>query len=260
MENLNKLISSSRLSHAYILYSSSADALKSAASKFSNMLVCKTNNACGECGPCIRLKTNNYPDIAVVDGFEQTPKKEDVVMIQEKFSESATEGKKIYIIHNIEKLSTIGSNALLKFLEEPPVDTIAILSTLDPNSLLPTIKSRAITINVPELNKELIVDEVVRKGIKRDLATNYVNVMGNANLSQENEELFSHAFELAKNKEFTKFNAEYLKNKEAIVYFLKTLIFNATQSKQQVELAKYLLALEMINRNTNVQLVLETLR
>lgn len=261
MENLNKLINSDRLSHAYILSSSSSDALKDAAAKFANLLICKIHNSCGECGPCIRLKTGNYPDIIVIDGFENSPKKEDIILIQQQFSESSSEGnKKIYIIHCIERLSTVGANSLLKFLEEPPLDTIAILTTLDSNSLLPTIKSRSITINIPEVKRETLIDMLVAKGIDKEVANKYVEVANDSNLNTDSVDVFNSAFNLANNKDFTRFMAEFTKDKEAIIFFIKTLISNAKKSKDKDMLAKYLFALEMINKNANAQLVLETLK
>lgn len=261
MENLSKLINSDRLSHAYILSSSSSDALKNAAHTFANYLICKTHDACKECGPCIRLKTGNYPDIIVIDGFDVAPKKEDIIAIQQQFSESSSEdNKKIYIIHCIEKLSTVGANSLLKFLEEPPVDTIAILTTLDVNSLLPTIKSRSITINIPEIKREELIETLINKGIESNVANNYVDVANDSNLNAESAQIFNEVYALALAKDFNKFSAQFAKDKEAVVFFIKTLIAKAKKERDKNLLTRYLHALEMINKNTNVQLVLETLK
>lgn len=49
---------------------------------------------------------------------------------------------KIFIIHEAEKMLPTSSNALLKTLEEPPVDTYIFLISSDPEKLLPTIVSR----------------------------------------------------------------------------------------------------------------------
>lgn len=55
------------------------------------------------------------------------------------------------IIEDAHKMTLEAQNAFLKLLEEPPVDTLIILTSVSPRLLLPTILSRTqhITINVP---------------------------------------------------------------------------------------------------------------
>lgn len=69
--------------------------------------------------------------------------------------------RKIFIIGDAENLvpqeaSPEAANALLKVLEEPPPDTTFILTAADPESLLPTIKSRVLPIRVRPLPVELV--------------------------------------------------------------------------------------------------------
>jgi DNA polymerase-3 subunit delta' len=64
--------------------------------------------------------------------------------------------RKIFIIGDAEFLvpqeaSPEAANALLKVLEEPPADTTFILTAADPDSLLPTIKSRVLPVRVRPL-------------------------------------------------------------------------------------------------------------
>ena len=49
---------------------------------------------------------------------------------------------KVFIIHDAEKMLPSSSNALLKTLEEPPLDTYSFLLSSDPQRLPPTILSR----------------------------------------------------------------------------------------------------------------------
>ncbi len=57
---------------------------------------------------------------------------------------------RVCIIQNAEKLTNESQNALLKLLEEPPSNTVLILSTVSASSLLPTILSRAQHIQIQE--------------------------------------------------------------------------------------------------------------
>ena len=69
--------------------------------------------------------------------------------------------RKIFIIGDAENLvpqeaSPEAANALLKILEEPPADTTFVLTAADPESLLPTIKSRVLPVRVRPLPVELV--------------------------------------------------------------------------------------------------------
>ena len=54
---------------------------------------------------------------------------------------------KIYIIDEAEKMTQQAQNALLKTIEEPPAYGIIILLTSNIDILLPTIRSRCVTLN-----------------------------------------------------------------------------------------------------------------
>jgi DNA polymerase-3 subunit delta' len=49
---------------------------------------------------------------------------------------------KVFVIHPAEAMNTITANALLKTLEEPPGRLRLLLTTTDPETLLPTLRSR----------------------------------------------------------------------------------------------------------------------
>jgi len=61
---------------------------------------------------------------------------------------------KIFIIWMAEKLNVATSNKLLKTFEEPPENTIIILTAERYELLLPTVRSRAQLIKVPKINTE----------------------------------------------------------------------------------------------------------
>lgn len=63
--------------------------------------------------------------------------------------------RRIVIIENAERMTTEAQNALLKVLEEPPKDSILILTTTNKQALLPTIISRTehISIRKPSQNE-----------------------------------------------------------------------------------------------------------
>ena len=63
---------------------------------------------------------------------------------------------KIYIIDEAEKLTQQAQNALLKTIEEPPAYAIIMLLTANEGMLLPTIKSRCVTLTMKPVPLPLI--------------------------------------------------------------------------------------------------------
>lgn len=67
------------------------------------------------------------------------------------------EGKyKISLIWLPERMHLTGANRLLKLLEEPPLNTLFLLISEQPEKILPTILSRAQEIHIPSLTEEEI--------------------------------------------------------------------------------------------------------
>jgi DNA polymerase-3 subunit delta' len=82
---------------------------------------------------------------------------ESIRYLEHKISLSPNEGKyKIYIIEDAHEMTVQAANAFLKTLEEPPSDTVIILTTSKPNSLLPTILSRCQQLPFRAIPKQVI--------------------------------------------------------------------------------------------------------
>ena len=64
--------------------------------------------------------------------------------------------RKVFIVGDAERLipqrgTEDAANALLKALEEPPADSVIIITAADPNALLPTILSRVVLVRVARI-------------------------------------------------------------------------------------------------------------
>jgi len=69
---------------------------------------------------------------------------------------AAEGGWRAVIVDSAEYLNANSQNALLKILEEPPKKTVLILTTSQPGSFLPTIRSRCRMINMDPLPEKVI--------------------------------------------------------------------------------------------------------
>jgi len=89
--------------------------------------------------------------------YEKTMGIEDVRNIQKKILLKPFKGKtKAVVIQAYENITIEAQNALLKVLEEPPANTIIIISTQKKELLLPTIISRCKIIEIKEKEISLI--------------------------------------------------------------------------------------------------------
>lgn len=79
--------------------------------------------------------------------------------IRRRLSLKATTGvKRVVIFYQMERMKTASADALLKLIEEPPADTTIMLIAANPDTLLPTIQSRAQKIKVDTSPTKVIED------------------------------------------------------------------------------------------------------
>ncbi|MDD3383345.1 MAG: hypothetical protein WC123_01100 [Bacilli bacterium] len=159
-------------SHAYLISASKGAPTKEMAIFLAQSFLCENPSplACEECLTCIRVADGSYSDFILVDGSKATIKKEDVEYIQSAFSKTALENKglKIYVIHMIEKATAGAINSLLKFLEDPTDDVVAILTTENINMVLDTIISRCQLLRLMTFSKQEIINEIQGKGVDHE--------------------------------------------------------------------------------------------
>lgn len=142
LENALKL---DKLAHAYLFYGPSGTMKKEAAILLAQSLMCEVDGyACEACATCKRVAHREYADMLYIDGAETSIKKDDIIKLQRNFNKTGLEqkGKKVYILNHAENATPDALNSLLKFLEEPTNDMVAILLVEQIDRVLPTIVSR----------------------------------------------------------------------------------------------------------------------
>lgn len=151
------------LAHAYLFVGEEGTPKLECAYYLVQSLLCENDiMACETCDDCMHVSTHGYADLIYVDGKTTTIKKKDILDIQERFSKTKLElkGKKVYILDGVENSTKEAMNSLLKFLEEPESDTLAILISNNPDRLLETIVSRCQTIPFYKNNEKVLEDEL----------------------------------------------------------------------------------------------------
>jgi DNA polymerase III delta prime subunit len=68
------------------------------------------------------------------------------------------------VIQDADVMGTEAQNALLKLLEEPPVDSVLILTSSQPQRLLPTIRSRLQVLQLAAPSREVLAKHLATQG------------------------------------------------------------------------------------------------
>lgn len=144
---ISNIVKTNNVSHAYLIETNNYYRGFDFALMFAKTLLCPKNNTiknnCGECTQCLRIDNNNFSELEIINPEGLWIKKEQLDKLQKNFSTKSLEGtRKIYIINKADRLNLSSSNSILKFLEEPEENIIAILVTNNIYSLLDTIVSR----------------------------------------------------------------------------------------------------------------------
>lgn len=140
-------VKKNKISHAYLIDGNNNEFAFDFVMSFVRMLICDNNytnyDNCGNCNKCKRLNDGNYTEVKIIETDGLVIKKEQLLELQADFSKSAIESnRRIYVIKDCDKMNKHASNSLLKFLEEPNDNIIAILFTNNIHRVLSTIVSR----------------------------------------------------------------------------------------------------------------------
>ena len=104
------------------------------------------------------IDNNMYPDIKLIEPDGNNIRKRQLLELQSEYSnKSLLNNKRIYIIKNAEKMNQASGNTILKFLEEPEENIVALLLTSNRYNVLETILSRCQILSLKET--DLLNDE-----------------------------------------------------------------------------------------------------
>lgn len=103
--------------------------------------------ACGKCLSCKRILANTHPDVSTISPLGKDIRIDQVRQVQEAAILNPFLGKwRIFVFDRADRLNEFSANSLLKILEESPNRVIFFLLAENPGKILPTILSRATTV------------------------------------------------------------------------------------------------------------------
>ena len=155
-----------RLSHCCILEGPAGSGKHTLARILAASMECeeKGDRPCGVCSVCRRVLKGEHPDVITVDSPTATVPIRLIRDMQADAYIKPNEGtRKVYLIPRAQDLQGPAQNALLKLLEEPPDYCAFLLLTTGADRLLPTVRSRAVTLSMSPLSREALREALVER-------------------------------------------------------------------------------------------------
>jgi DNA polymerase-3 subunit delta' len=283
-----------KVAHAYVFIGQSGVGKRLMAVEFAKILNCTTNDysktdvgACCNCISCKKITRNIHPDLHFIDFAKQaelesgslenqkTLKIETINYMRKEIEIKIREGSwKVFIISPAEKMNAFAANSLLKTLEEPPKNTLIVLSANHKERLPHTVISRCQTLFFQPLRQSEIINWILSNytldaSKAQEIARLSDGSIGNAKkLVSENEKSLHFLWTKLLNKKIYISDAlEFSKNisKKGALEFIDAMMVKI-ENDLKIYQKKSISGLELLNfskllllRNINVRVVLDNL-
>lgn len=187
VEALRRAYLADRLPHGLLFAGPVGVGKATTAAALASLWLCdkpKEDRPCGKCEGCRTFAGGSHPDYHVITKelirlYDRDGKSKGVNLsidvirpeLVARASLKAAMGRgKVFVVERTELMSTAAQNAMLKTLEEPAGRALIVLLTDDPDSLLPTVRSRCQMFRFAALGPVLVREQLELRGIDPPLA------------------------------------------------------------------------------------------
>ncbi|WP_238942879.1 DNA polymerase III subunit delta' [Planococcus beigongshangi] len=189
MKRLQGAFEKERLAHAYLFEGPAGSGITEVTHFFVKLLLCENpqqNVPCGTCRSCQIYDSGNHPNIVFIEPDGQNIKIDQIRELIYRMNKTGLNtGRKIYVIQDADRMNNASANALLKFLEEPEFNVIAILQTERLNAIMSTIRSRCQLVSFQPLSRPVLMEKLIARGMTASMAATV------SMLTQSEEEAFA---------------------------------------------------------------------
>ncbi|AYW44482.1 DNA polymerase III subunit delta' [Tetragenococcus koreensis] len=232
---MKKNVEHERLAHAYIFEGDNGCGKHEMALWLAKRLLCLNvteGKPCEQCVNCNRINEGEHPNVQLLEPDGQTIKVYQIRQLQAELAKSSFEkGMQIFVIQQADKMNPSAANSLLKLLEEPPGNSVAILETNVLGKILPTIQSRCQIVHFTPLAKE----HLIKRLEENHLSTNVAKLIANLTNSYDKAVEISEDEWFNETREIISTWFDYLKkgDPQAFIFVQKKVVAQAKEKEQQ---------------------------
>jgi DNA polymerase-3 subunit delta' len=187
VEGLWRARANGRLPHALLFHGPDGIGKFAAARWFVQGMCCEQGpgDPCGECRPCKRLAAGSFANTWILDptefekdqiavgylrksndsSFKPEPPAPRETLAEFLDLRSAEGTVRAVVLRDFERANETAQNGLLKMLEEPGEDTVLLLVSSKPHTLLETVRSRCVSVGFRALDLDQTAAALARAGL-----------------------------------------------------------------------------------------------
>lgn len=194
--------------HAFLFVGADTRTVRALAAWYATYIVChakQDNIPCGECAGCLSFEhADGVWAYALERGPEERTHSVERIRSIRNFValKPVTQGKRVVLVDGVESLRGPAANALLKNLEEPGEALQYICTAQNAQAVLPTIRSRTMTIFVQPVQHAMLLRTFVAAGYTKNAvefaATVYPGQAGRVAEFLEHTEQFADLHQLSR--------------------------------------------------------------
>jgi len=180
---LKRDLASARMAPSYLFIGPESVGKFTTAEAFASVLLCGDRqstesgglDACGHCASCRKVQAGVHPDLLVVrrdgqfikvgdsEGERKPGEPPQIRQLIAAAQRRPYEGPvKAFLVDEAHRMNASAANALLKTLEEPPADTVIVLTATTLGALPQTIVSRCRVVRFRALERSWLAGEIAR--------------------------------------------------------------------------------------------------
>lgn len=192
IKTLASQIKNRQLSHSYLFVGISGSGKEFMARSLAKYILCGSQKE-DECLSCKKFEKSIHPDFFIIDGSERI-KIEQIREVVEKINLTPSlSNKKVLLITKAENMGIEASNSLLKTLEEPPADSVIMITALSEKTLPETIVSRCQVFRTKRITdkqiESMLIEKYDQKLIKKVISLSAGSIGKALRLSDDKEML-----------------------------------------------------------------------
>lgn len=168
VSKLRGMFKSKELPGAILLSGPTGTGKTTVSQLIARYLFCATTDACGKCPNCL-VPVDRHPDYEQMNASDTRGIDDIRMLIRRAQNKPRQAPMRIVLLDECHQLTPQAAEALLLPLENPPEQTLYILSTTNPENLKQTIRNRCLTLPLNLVPREVVGERLKYIAGKEDI-------------------------------------------------------------------------------------------